>query len=490
MKRLISLFLAVMALSLTACGKTTSSSPGMSDGSGNVSEASGNIIPDNGSAPMGGENVQPTAPTDSALTLLCIGQQGFLKTGCGTKDGYYSIEGFVASDRYAHITYIDYASGQEVILCSDSSCKHDTERCTSVIEPSVSGMFFYKEHLYYYASDWDSEGVMSAGSSFGKDDYDYGQWNEHMIQAALYRMNPDGTGRELVYTFGENDIMEGFAVGDENCIWFITKELDLVRDEKTGATLTTSKNRALVKLDPDERRIVEQIPIYYNDNINKSFIGVCGTRLIFAGIAYPGGKSKLDYMEILAPSPTVGDTSGMAEYSAFMSKCEYTFFALDISDKSMKEIYRGKFDDIGLDYNQVGDRLYIPTGKDYTSAFALDLNTGSTDDFPVPEGYKLDDFVGDRPLYITNGKEYKRYFQDPDTGEMKKWVLESEYNTGEVIAINGDNALVVYDTVGEPVPGGGVRNPVDLYALMSLDDLYNGRANFKPIQMLERNTYR
>lgn len=490
MKRLLTIFLAsALALQLCSCDKTTSDAHDPSTGSGNVSVTSGNTIQDGSSVPMGGENVQTTAPADNALTLLRKGSN-FLRVGCGTKDGYYGIEGFFASDRYAHITYIDYASGQEVILCSDSSCKHDTERCTSVIESSVSGMFFYKEHLYYYVSDWDQEGVMSAGSSFGKDDYDYGQWNEHMTQAALYRMNPDGTGRELVYTFGENDIMEGFAVGDGDCIWFITKELSIVRDEKTGATLTTSKNRALVKLDPNERRIVEQIPIYYNDNINKSFIGVCGTRLIFAGIAYPGGKSKLDYMEIIAPSPTFGDTSGMAEYHAFMSKCEYAFFALDVSDNSMKEIYRGMFDDIGRNYTQVGDRLYIPTGKDFTSAFTLDLNTGSTEDFPVPDGYKLDDFIGERPLYITTDGEYKRYFRDPDTGEMKKWVLESEYSTGEVITINGGSALVVYDKVGEPTPGGGLRNPYDLYALISLDDLYNGRDNFKPIEMLERNTYR
>lgn len=490
MKRLLTIFLAsALALQLCSCDKTTPNSSDTSSGSGNISVTSGDVIQDSNSVPMGGENAQTTAPTDNALTLLCRGH-GFMRTGCGTKDGYYGIESFVSADRYAHITYIDYASGQEVILCSDSSCKHDTERCTSVIESSVSEMFFYKEHLYYFVSDWDQEGVMSAGGSFGKDDYDYGQWNEHMIQAALYRMNPDGTGRELVYTFGENDIIENFAVGDGNSVWFITKELALVRDEKTGATLTTSKNRALVRLDLNERKIVEQIPIYYKDNIDKNFIGVCGTRLIFAGIAYPDGKSKLDYLDILAPGPTVGDTSGMAECLEFMSKCEYAFFALDISDRSMKEIYRGKFDDIGRDYTQVGDILYIPTGKDYTSAFTLDLNTGGTEKFPVPEGYKLDNFVGERPLFISTDGEHKRYFRDPDTGEMKKWVLESEYSTGEVITINDGSALVVYDKVGEPTPGGGLRNPYDLYALISLDDLYNGRDNFKPIDMLERNTYR
>lgn len=486
MKRLLAIFLA-SAMALTACDKTTSDAPDPAAGSGNVSETSGNAIQDSSSIPVGDENMQ-TAPTDNALTLLC-NRSGFMRVGCGTNDGYYGIGSYVSADRYIHITYIDYASGQEVILCSDSSCKHDTERCTSVIESSVSGMFFYKEHLYYYVSDWDQEGVMSAGGSFGsKGDYD--NWNEHSIQPELYRMNPDGTGRELVYTFGEKDIIESFAVGDGNSVWFITKEPALVRDEKTGATLTTSKNRALVKLDLNERKIVEQIPIYYNDNIDKSFIGVCGTRLIFEGIAYPDGKSKLDYMDILAPSPTVGDTSGLNEYHAFMSKCEYAFFALDVYDKSMKEIYRGRFDDIGRDYTQVGERLYIPTGKNYTSAFSLDLNTGSTEEFPVPEGYKLDDFVGGRPLYITTDGEYKRYFRDPDTGEMKKWVLESEYSLGEVITINGNNALVVYDKAGEPTPSGGLMNPYDLYALISLDDLYNGRDNFKPIEMLERNTYR
>ena len=496
MKRLFTTILAmVLTLSLTACDKAADISGNNSDNNSENSTALGgenassssseNTSSAEHNAPVG-DNAPGVPFSDRQLTLLCTGDHMPLENGCGTDEGYYNVQSNVAGGEYYCITYVDYATKQEVILCSDSSCRHDSERCTAVIPPlwgEFGEMFFYGEHLYYLVTDWDNEGVISAGGYSAKGDF----WNDpaNAITPQLYRMNPDGTNRELVYTFGAGERVESFAVGDGDGIWFVTKEPTIERDENTGTSRYGSKNRAAVRLDLNERKIVEQIPLFYKDNIQKEFIGVSGSRMIFGGIAYPDGKSALDYMDILAPSPIVGDTSGMAEYLEFMSTCEYAFFALNVVDKTMKEIYRAGFDDISLNFTQVGEKLYIPTGEDYTSAFALDLNTGDTEDFHVPEGYELDGFVGERPLFISTDGEYKRYFSDPDTGEMISWALDDTY--GRVITVNSDSALVIYKTVGEELPEGGILNPYNLYALISLDDLYNGRGNFELIEMLKRN---
>lgn len=483
MKRFFGLLtIAAVLLSMIGCDKTNVDNSNSESSLESSSGMSGSSTEQ--SSPVGGEigNNAQNVTRDDALTVLLLDEDiPILGAGCGTDEGYYSIQANVADGDFACITYIDYASGQEVILCADSSCKHNTERCTGVIPRESSGgtLFFYREHLYYFITGLDQEGVISAGfyDASGKEEEPY------IITPELYRMNPDGTGRELVYTFGGNETAEYLAVGDGDCIWFITKEPTIERDEATGAALYGSKNRAAVRLDLTERKIVEQIPISYSDNITKQFIGVCGRRLIFGGIAYPDGKSKLDYMDILAPSPTVGDLTGMDEYLEFMSRCEYAFFALDVTDKTMREIYRAGYDDISLDFTQIGERLYIPT-KD-NSAFTLDLNTGETGEFPVPEGYELDCFVGERPLYMTTDGEYRRYFIDPDTGEMKDWLLERDGVSG-VVTVTSDSALI-YKMTGELLPDGGILNPYHLYAMILLDDLYNERDNFKPIDMLKRS---
>ncbi|MBD5383401.1 MAG: hypothetical protein HDR72_00175 [Ruminococcaceae bacterium] len=489
MKKICAAFLAaVAALSLCACDNADVNSENDTEiGGENYSSASSertDTTSTEQSVPAVVDNPQNVRPENKQLTLLCTGDHLPKNIGCGTDEGYYSVQSNVAGGEYNCITYVDYATRQEVILCSDSSCKHDSERCTSVLPREwdwFCEMFFYKDHLYYLVSDLDNDGVFAAGG-YSASGYSYEPINPTTPQ--LYRMNPDGTGRELVYTFGSNETVEHFAVGDGDGIWFVTKEPTIERDEETNITRYGSKNRAAVRLDLNERKIVEQIPLYYKDNIKKDFIGVAGSRMIFGGIAYPDGKSAQDYIDILAPSPVFGDTSGMDEYLEFMSTCEYAFFALDVTDKTMREIYRAGFDDISLNFTQIGEKLYIPTGEDYTSALALDLNTGNTEEFFVPEGYKLDGFVGESPVYITTDGEYKRYFIDPDTGKMINCILGG---LNEVIAINSGRALVVYKTVGEELPEGGIMNPYDLYALISLDDLYNGRENFEPIDMLRRN---
>lgn len=490
MRKIVSVFIAAaLALSLTGCDKTNvSGSDGVSVNSGE----SGSAVSAGEGMNVGGdivENPHNASHDEKRLTLLCRGSESIWGGGCGTDAGYYSIQSNIAGGGfngtpYDCITYIDYATRQEVILCSDSSCKHDSERCTGIVPGGWSlsdELFFYEDHLYCLITDLDNEGIFSR--SYAAEDYSD---DRYAIAPKLYRMDPDGTNRVLMYTFGENETVEHFAVGDGDCIWFITKEPTIERDEKTGAAHSGSKNRALVRLDLNERKLVEQIPVSYGDNIRKYFIGVCGSKMIFGGTAYPDGKSAMDYIDILAPSPIVGDMSGWDEYMAFMSTCEYAFFTLDVTDKTMREIYRTGFDDISPDYSQVGERLYIPTGEDYTSAFTLDPNTGSTEEYFVPEGYALDRFVGERPLLITVDGEYERCLYDPDTEELKNWVFDFG-GWENIIAMNSDSALVLYKTESEEQPDGSVKNPYYLYAMISLDDLYNGRDNFEPINMLRRN---
>lgn len=490
MKKLLALILTATLITTTGCD---SSKPGTSN-SGNLGNL-GNFAVNSGSPggfnPNSNNQTKPAgnpggtnSQAETALTVLCDGHINLNPLGCSTADGYYSMQKYLGSgDEYRRITYIDYASGQEVILCSDSSCSHNSERCSSFVTGNLmeSELFFWDGHLYYFEASYDQEGGFSSGG-WTDPDGEPSYSTVWVTPAKLYRMNPDGTNRELVYSFPENLTVELTAVGDKNGIWFIQKETVLERDEKTGASYIGAKNKALVKLDLSEKKIVEQIPVPSNDNITKDFIGVCGSKFIFDGIAYPDGKSAMDYIDILAPRPTMAEEiAHMDEWLAFHAKCDRVFFALDISDKTLKEFFRINYAEVGRGQEPVGDKLYIT--RDDETAFSLDLTSEKIEEFPVPDGYRLEGFIGERPLFVMTGEPYKRILIDPETGKTIPWILRYQ---NDVVTICGDFALVISEEIGTPTPSGGLRNPYNQYALISLDDLYHGRKNFRKIDMLER----
>ncbi|MBD5383400.1 MAG: hypothetical protein HDR72_00170 [Ruminococcaceae bacterium] len=447
MKRILSvLSAAALAIALTACDKANRDP----ESSGEVSSET-QVGSSEQSTPVDG--IGQNYPRETPLTVLC-GGDGFMQAGCGTEDGFYSIQFDAAGGDLDRITYVDYASRQEVILCADSSCKHNTERCTSVLGADMryfGELFLYGGHLYFINFDHSDE---QKGTE-------------------LYRMKLDGTGRELVYTFDEEASVEHVVVGGESGIWFIISDMSAEYDEETGATIFGRKKPALARFDLSEKKITEQIPIPESDNISKRFNGVCGGKFIFSGVAYPGGKGVLDYADELGLYDAVGE-GDPDKFNKFMSKCEYAFFALDVNDKTLNEIYRMKYDDYsgGAPY---GDHLYI-TEKNGT--IKLDIKTGGTEALSVPDGYEFGGFVGGRAVYVSADGE-RHCFADPDTGGLT--VLE-DYKL--VIAEMSDSALVAYDILEKYNFDGSLGSERYRYALITFDDLFNGRDNYKVIDML------
>lgn len=132
-KKWIALLLAGLVIcNLSACGNGNSDQ--------NISQ--GNEYSSIGD--QGNQNTQASDKTNSAsgLTSL-IHRTGLFNRYCSTEDGFYYLteeDSELADGSYApHLMYMDYATCQEVYLCSDSSCQHNTEDCTSVPGWSVFG---------------------------------------------------------------------------------------------------------------------------------------------------------------------------------------------------------------------------------------------------------------------------------------------------------------------------------------------------------------
>ena len=83
-----------------------------------------------------------------------------------TDEGMYRISNTELPDgsRAYMIYYVDYASAQEVVLCSDTSCEHDSTDCMGIIQDDALTdpyLFIYKDKLYVFSTQDDSGSTMT-----------------------------------------------------------------------------------------------------------------------------------------------------------------------------------------------------------------------------------------------------------------------------------------------------------------------------------------
>lgn len=403
-----------------------------------------------------------------------------------TDEGVY-LKNENVSEEFDHISYIDFESEQEIVLCADSACKHDNEKCTAVLsydeffpDPTSQYFFVYGEYLYILNAESDIEKTFTAGTDFTAPDV---ETPVETHKNSLYRMNLDGTNREKLFNFDEGNAVEGFVVGDGDNLWFITKTPYVYKDDK-GRTYNTSKNRALMKYSLKERSFTERIPLDEVNNVKLRFEGVYKNKFIFSGTAYPDGKSAEDYLDILSPKGTMEEQiKNMDEFTEFHNKCEYVLFTLNRDNKSINEIFRAKYTDVD---NSVSiDSVLAYLSKTDDTVFFLDLETGETRDVSAPEGYYFAGFIGGKKYYRRkyDGKtDTAPYFDDGNGGVIKNDWWQFQNN---IIFANDKFAFVNTGRTGEEQPDGNLKNPHDAYVLIPIDDLQNGRENIVPIKRLE-----
>ena len=514
MKKITILLLSLsVVLSLCGCDNTASkndsgknmnsSEPAMSNGTNTVQASA---APGESSNPANSGNPEASeAPTqnDSELRLIYDSDifLNALTTSNCTENGYYSVKSLGTSywdDKFLNLTYVDFASHREVVLCSDSSCKHDNEKCASYLSSkdflSIPGVFINGDYLYLLSTEYDQSGSMSSGGGYTAPGYEP---PEETRRASIYRMNLDGTNRQKIWEADNvGDVIEANVFGDGNDIWFITKTpamkiYENPESKKNGAVFYYSKNRALMKYSSSENKITERIPLDDYNNIALDVMGCKDGKLILSGTAYPNGTSIWDNMEILAPSPNFGD-SDSATWE-FMEKWEEVYFTFDLATKEIRETFRKTLGELyALDKHFFdGGRLYM-IGEDY-SVCAADLQTGEISELNVPKGYRLDGFFLDKMCFtrITeNWDDNKTYITDLNGENMTASEFVSATSFGNdyvLLGLTSDKAVIIYET--EKIPS--VNNPGAYTVgkrkagLISIIDMLNGQPNFEPIDALK-----
>lgn len=207
------------------------------------------------------KSVPPQAePISAAAEISHIAYNDFLSTYVAAPNGLYLLQNIYPAS--TSICYIDMQTQQEIFLCSDPNCTHDSDRCTSYL-PVTDGFFsyslaFYQDKLYLFRTTGTTE-----------------------QPPALIELSLDGAERRTILELQSGESFYGRAFGSDGTILAEIQHLD----ENGNATLSLER----IDLQNGEREKLLTYPTssYY------SAITTVGNQLVYVTNAGNASKTLL-----------------------------------------------------------------------------------------------------------------------------------------------------------------------------------------------------
>ena len=369
MKHATVLFCILSAMLLTSCGKPQeaplpeSSSPSV-------------MIQENADSAEREEIELQMVTGAYGMDMQIASQQGFYRYSASISDASESGSG--------NILYMDFASATEIALCSRPDCRHSDESCTSWFPFRGGKLFLNADQTVLFL-------VGSAGSPESGDQ--------------LWRMNPDGSGRTLLYECKSGERFSDAVASDGKDIYITLSTLNVGNSES---------GQKLMRIDPETGEAAE----LFSFSSLKALMSAFDDRLVF------WEKN---------------------EYNAMM---EYSLYSLSSGEWS--EVYsypaEGKAPEQGVGAYPDGAYLYIfaQSGEWQAEVRKLDIRTGSVQTLCTGLPYFGPDsiFVSgllDGKIKVTLADtrandpaliEHYCYWIDCETGELTENTLE--YPLGEI----------------------------------------------------------
>lgn len=416
---------AALTILLTACGSTTPTSNGTNETSQTVS--------------AGGV-------TTEGFDFLPYYDNGF-----AADDGLYHYR--VQEDCTKQICYVDFATGQDVVLCNQLNCTHDSEACNAWISAS--------------SPSWDWLNVIPVGDKvlllrgFWKNEAE-----EHSSRAEI--MNPDGTDRHLVKEFPLN-VMIGGAEGDgvvrdQENLYFAGNNTETNLNTVYRCNIHTEKIESVCQLEKE----------------NEALIGGVDNSLLTCYVPGWAGQGN-DVLKSMTKK----------------------IVKIDLATGERQEFLEHSAADYGICKQ---DRYYLINATEQTIC-SWDLHTGAMEQHPLSEPECLDWEIGVYPLGFYDGKLLLRnkfdeecYAVEASTGEMTKLdhtyavknpdvaAMEPEQLICYVAAETKDGFLITAEKEEQPcqgideagLPFQTVRE-APTYRLISKVDFWNNQGNGTPI---------
>lgn len=396
---------------------------------------------------------------------------------CSTQEGYYYLpeELVELSDGSwgTHIMYMDFASKQEVYLCSDTGCSHDSKSCSAVLSEDEyslysSSIFTWNGKLYLLDKEPDTDGSISIDLML---DQNMQSVQAETRPATLYQMNLDGSDRKKIYTFPDGITLEDTVLSSNEGIYFITKKL--ANDIDGNTTVTTSTDRNIVMFSPANKQLKTIMSLQTDDGIFWQIIGCYDNSLVLEGIEYENANS-------------VSANMSDAEWKELYSKSQTVFATLDLSSKKPIEVYQIK--NKGQHSSATHNGFLYVSEASSNDIIAIDLRNGSTSTFASLKQNNIMGVFSDQLICRTwdLAGDYSLYFLSTKDAQISHCTLTNKCNGWalEVICEAGNDALVIYDYTADAYSDGSYEIHQYKYALINKDDLYVGKNTFRPIEMI------
>lgn len=454
----------------TADGVGTIDGAGTTDGTG-AGDGTG-ATDGTGSAEASGRERESGAAGEAAAAVQAGGIQLLTdltaNAACSTEEGYYYLteEAIKLRDGGwgSRLMYMDYASAREIFLCSTAGCSHDSVDCPAVFPrdefPAYSTqLFVWGGGLYILRGGYNSDEVTV--SYFGSN----GAVEPESRPAVLYRANLDGTERRKVYTFEAGLKLEGVVFGDDSGIYVITKKLAADAGGDTGFSDFTGKR--LMRLNLKDGKLAEVCSLDFGDSVSRKIIGCYGDKLLLGSI---------DFGREVTSEELWDDDIHKELFDNSWDVCEL----LDIKTGKRKEVCRISNRE-RHSLKVLGNRVYVSyagTGE----IKSIVPETGEEKTIArFPQSQIMEGFGNLLCCRDFDLADSTWYFVNTDTGEISHSTLVSlSGGSLEFKAVTGKDVLVIND-----YDSGDMYDFIQYhYALISLEDLMAGRANWRRIEMI------
>ena len=241
----------LLSMIIGLCGCSSSSDQNASEGTSSETEQTDAVATD------------PVILSSHASNGLRTVADYSIANGAGTNDGYYSVlsipdEKYGVDSEMEHaglITYVDYSTGTNRVLCSDPDCKHNDESCTAYIK-------YVKEAYVFSTSDENNLIIISAGRRFSEEP-----------SCVIYIADADGTNRKELAQLKSTECVDrgGVICCDTNSVYLAV--LDIYMDSSSGKSVAT---HYLKKVDLDTGACSDEMIFTYQPTL----LGTYGDRIL------------------------------------------------------------------------------------------------------------------------------------------------------------------------------------------------------------------
>lgn len=418
------------------------------------------------------DSVKAGQPESGDFKFLC---SPYSDSACNTENGYYYLTEDVKELRDgnygSHLMYMDFASCREIYLCSTAGCKHDTIDCPAVFlydefPTWTTKLFIFQNDLYILSRDSDEDGTVEQLIEENGLDMVESQ------PAVLYRAKLDGTERKKIYTFDSELTLEDMIIGDDSGIYFITKKLST--DKVENRMYTTSSERKLIFLNLESLEIKEICSMTFDDDIRWYVMDCYRDSLILNGTDF-GRKLSRE------------EEDDQDTYIEMYNQSWDVYAVLDLESGQLREIYREE-NKKEHSVQIIGDILYV-SSADSERIEGITIENGERKEVCTLSQNLIWDNIGDmlccRDWDLVKDSTY--YFVNTKTGEISHSTLVNQCNGWnlEFRAETASDMLVVYDYDATKNSDGSYEIYQYKCALISKEDLFAGKENYRKIQMIE-----